>query len=1288
MQKTYFVLFAVFILFLVRCGVAPDSPYDENSPNYVKPTITIDTAASSLKPNDTIHFNSAMLVLIGNKAESRFQVKVDSMQWSSWEPAGTFPLTLLSDGKHTAYINTKYADRTKTWEDSIVFFVQVQGFRPLFSPLADTVVSIDTGTAINFSVSAEGLAPLTYQWYQGLSLLRGKIDTSISLSSFAQKDTGAYRCIVSNNFGSDTSRVFSIKFRPVKGGIKGFLISSKNSGKLEGVVVRLSPGNAIDTSNSEGFFEFNRLLTGTYSVAIALSGYQDYAKPSIEVNDSTIKDLGVIVLIVNDTGTIYHKVDYDGNGSIGGSIPVDQNSYKSGATVIVLGNTGHLVKTSGDFTSWNSRADGSGKSYVPGDTIIMGTSNVTLFAKWKTLGTLRLTYADSGKTGGFAPTDTNKYAAGDSVLVLGNSGNLAKTGYSFAGWNTKPDGSGTNYNAGSKFPMPSSSATLYPKWTNKPTYSLTYNKNGADSGSVPAEGSYEAGATVTVSDNTGKLAKIGYAFSGWNTLSNGAGTSYAPGATLTKSATNDTFFAKWNNAAYTVKFNSQGGSAIDSQKVNYGDKITKPAADPTWAGHIFGGWYKESGCTNAWNFTNATVTADMTLFAKWTTAAYTVKFNSQGGSAVDSQKVTYGDKVVKPADPALTGSTFVGWYKESGCTNVWDFTNATVAADMTLFAKWSQVPVFAISFNKNDAGASGTMTDQHIASGGSANLTANAFTKTGWSFAGWSTTAGGVVEFADQAIFTMGAANASLYAKWTANPYTITFDKNDAGASGAMSTQTILCGSSANLIANAFIKPGWAFAGWATTAGGAVAFANQASYPMGTADVTLYAKWTANSLTITFDKNDAGATGSMSTQAIASGSSANLIANAFNKTGWSFAGWATTAGGVVAFANQASYPMGTADVTLFAKWTLNSYTITFDKNDVSASGTMATQSIPYNTSAYLTANAFNKTGWSFAGWAITPSDAPSIANQANYIMGAANVTLYAKWTMNVPVITTQLKNDSCPVNASVTFTVVANGADLSYAWQKNGNPIGGATGSNYTPPALTAADISAAATYKCIVSNTAGNAQSSATLSVATASDVDANVYHQVKIGTQIWMMENLRVTKYNDGSWTGLQYETDDASWMGLTGPGYCWYNNQPSNKDTHGALYNWYVGNQANPKKIAPVGWHVPSDAEWTQLTNYLGGELLAGGKLKEAGTAHWVSPNQGATNETGFTALPSGVRFDYDGTFGNEGQNSNWWSSTQKDATSGLDRLMYATGADVWSNPAGNAKVSGFSIRCIHD
>ena len=158
------------------------------------------------------------------------------------------------------------------------------------------------------------------------------------------------------------------------------------------------------------------------------------------------------------------------------------------------------------------------------------------------------------------------------------------------------------------------------------------------------------------------------------------------------------------------------------------------------------------------------------------------------------------------------------------------------------------------------------------------------------------------------------------------------------------------------------------------------------------------------------------------------------------------------------------------------------------------------------------------------------------------------------------------------------------------------------------------------------------------------------------------------------------------------LTSPGYCWYNNDASTyKDTYGALYNWYT---ANNSKLCPIGWHVPTDTEWAILTDYLGGPDMAGGKMKEIGISHWESPNTGATNESGFTALPGGFR-NLLGTFNDVKRNGTWHSATEIRDTIHVEPRPYKHS---WSrvvyfdaNIVGrgdNYITGGFSIRCIKD
>jgi uncharacterized repeat protein (TIGR02543 family) len=167
----------------------------------------------------------------------------------------------------------------------------------------------------------------------------------------------------------------------------------------------------------------------------------------------------------NSNHSVTYTVTYNGNGNTGGSVPVDSTGYRAGDTVTLQG-AGDLIKTGHSFAGWNTKADGTGTTYGPEATFAMGTTNVTLYAKWvvDTIPTYTVTYNGNGNTGGNVPVDSAGYRAGDTVTVQG-AGSLTKTGYSFAGWNTKADGTGTTYTQGQTFPMEAANVTLYAKWT-------------------------------------------------------------------------------------------------------------------------------------------------------------------------------------------------------------------------------------------------------------------------------------------------------------------------------------------------------------------------------------------------------------------------------------------------------------------------------------------------------------------------------------------------------------------------------------------------------------------------------------------------------------------------------------------------------------------------------------------------------------------------------------------------------------------------------------------------------
>lgn len=203
-------------------------------------------------------------------------------------------------------------------------------------------------------------------------------------------------------------------------------------------------------------------------------------------------------------------------------------------------------------------------------------------------------------------------------------------------------------------------------------------------------------------------------------------------------------------------------------------------------------------------------------------------------------------------------------------------------------------------------------------------------------------------------------------------------------------------------------------------------------------------------------------------------------------------------------------------------------------------------------------------------------------------------------------------------------------------------------------------------------------------LAYGTMTDQDGNEYKTFHINGQTWMAENLRTRKYRNGD--DIPKIVSNTSWTDLTTGAYCNYNNT-ENIDTiatYGRLYNWYT--ISDSRNLAPDGWHVPTDAEWTTLINYLGGDIIAGGKLKEEGTIHWEFPNEGATNQSGLTVLAAGIRtIGIEHTFSDLGRFTGLWTNTHNDNNAKVYFLSYADSISIRSF---SSKVAGYSVRLVKD
>ncbi len=203
--------------------------------------------------------------------------------------------------------------------------------------------------------------------------------------------------------------------------------------------------------------------------------------------------------------------------------------------------------------------------------------------------------------------------------------------------------------------------------------------------------------------------------------------------------------------------------------------------------------------------------------------------------------------------------------------------------------------------------------------------------------------------------------------------------------------------------------------------------------------------------------------------------------------------------------------------------------------------------------------------------------------------------------------------------------------------------------------------------------------------STGTIRDIDGNLYKVFRIGKQWWMAENLKVTKYRNGEW--IINVTGSATWSALQGGAYCYYDNNFDNAGIYGHMYNWHA--LVDPRNIAPEGWHVATDKDWQQLINYLGGEDVAGAKLKSTGTIEdgnglWSETNEFSTNESGFSALPGGYR-SWNGKFGGEGSTAYFWSSTETSSGTAYSYYLINDTSNVYRYDSG-VKQAGYSIRCV--
>ena len=722
------------------------------------------------------------------------------------------------------------------------------------------------------------------------------------------------------------------------------------------------------------------------------------------------------------------------------------------------------------FNGWFTASSGGtkigtgGASYTP-------SKDITLYAQWSPI-TYTIKFVGNGSTSGSMANMSMTYDVAKNLT----DNAFKRTGYSFTGWNTKADGSGTKYtNKQSVKNLTTTNGatiTLYAQWT-PDSYTIKFNGNGSTSGSMSdLKMTYDVAKNLTAN----AFKKTGHTFKNWNTKADGTGTSYADKQSVKNlpvaSGNTITLYAQWTPISYSIQFNGNGSTSGTMANLAMTYDVAKNLTANTFkkTGYVFSGWattatgkvtYSDKQSVKNLTTTNG---ATITLYAVWTPITYTIKFNGNGSSSgsMSNLAMVYDTAKALTANAyKRTGYSFNGWNtaadgsgaKYTDKQSVKNLTT-TQGATVNLYAQWTPIS-YAVKFNGNGS-TSGSMANQSFVYDKAQNLSANAFkreftitynynysgaanttAKASATFNGWATSTSGKVVYTDKQsvknLSSTSGAVVNVYAKWTDKAVTLP-------------TPT---------------RTGYVFDGWYTSASSGNKIGSGGGSYTPSKDITVYAHWTPISYTIKFNGNGS-TSGTMSNLSMTYDVAKTLTANAYKRTGYTYVGWNTKADGTgTVYSDKQSVKNLTATqgatINLYAQWKPIGYSVKFNGNG-STSGSMSNQAFVYDVAQNLTANAFkreftitynynyagktNTTGKAtaaFNGWAtsatgnVVYSDKQNVKNLS--ATSGAVVSVYAKWSDAKATLPT-------PTRTGYTF-------DGWYTTATGGTKIGGG-GSSYT----------------------------------------------------------------------------------------------------------------------------------------------------------------------------------------------------------------------------------------------
>jgi uncharacterized repeat protein (TIGR02543 family) len=762
-----------------------------------------------------------------------------------------------------------------------------------------------------------------------------------------------------------------------------------------------------------------------------------------------------------------YAVTYDTNGgsSVSAGSFFEAGSIASAPTA--------PTRTGYTFSGWASTSGGTAISfpYSPGVT-----NDITLYAVWAA-NSNTVTFKSNFVGGG---SDTTQSITTDVATSL-TSNAFTRTGYTFAGWATSSGGSVVHANGASL--TLSAPLTLHAQWTAN-SYTITFNK-GSVSGAVGSDrtATKTGGVNLALPDSAtanGYFTKTGYTVTGWSVNADGSTTDYALGANYTTEAI-DTLYPVWTANTYTVTYNynsATGGNSVTSQAYTV-DGIRVALPTPTRTGFTFDGWHSNVGLTALVGGAGASYapTASITLYAKWTAATFTVLYEyngASGGNSTDSATHTTGGTVITLPTPTRAGYTFGGWYSDVTLTSSVGAAGGSYSptANLTIFAKWTAI-VRTVTYNSTNTGGINASSGSVPTDGGSyiigntvvVKANSGTLTRLGYTFEGWVTNADGTGTALNAGeTLTVAEANINLYPQWSANTYTITYNKNGGTGDLTAAPGTWQTGTSNVTLPNSGLtKTGFNFDGWQEL--GSTTKENL-SYQPNYEDVTLVARWAIKNINYSFDKGTAGVqsiTG-WPTDSSANFASTITLPNLSGTTvtiggsSYLFFGWQS--GGTV-YNSGDSYVMSETSPTFTAVWVqLFDVRYGFGGGTHSVAGNGASEcdtgGLCVDGEPIVLRSSPERAGYTFSGWKVQDTSTVKAASAAHNVT-ATGYLFYAQWTaVNYRFTFNSLGGTLSPSREDRTIgqivTLPSPGTRTGYSfggWSADGGSTTYITGSSY-----------------------------------------------------------------------------------------------------------------------------------------------------------------------------------------------------------------------------------------------